>query len=150
MYRTFGDEGGKADSRFGSDKRRQFTKGVLKNVSALSQTIRYSQAASTTTANLLNGTNMQYVGRASKLTLWAAAFLTAANDSFSLSYSLGADFVTLVPAGSSINVNAAGPQQLNDLVGSWGVPAGANLVLALVSDATAGTHTGAFRFQVES
>ena len=116
----------------------------------LSQTIRYSQAASVVTANLLAATNLQYLGKPSVLTVWGAAYLTAANDSFSLSYSLGANFVTLVPSGSSLNVNAAGPQQLNDLVGEFSVPGGANLVLALTSDATVGTHTGAFRFQIQS
>lgn len=116
----------------------------------LSQTVRYSQAASTTTPNLLNGTNLQYVGLATKLTIWAAAYLAAAFDAFSLAYSRGAEFVTLVPAGSAINVDAAGPAQLNDLVGEFAIAAASNLILALVSDATAGTHTGAFRFLLES
>jgi hypothetical protein len=116
----------------------------------LGQTIRYSQAASITTANLLNGTNLQYIGLASKLTIWAAAFLAAANDSFSLAIARGPEFITLVPSGTSLNVNAAGPQQLNDLIAEFAIPAGANLVLALVSDATAATHTGAFRFLVEA
>lgn len=116
----------------------------------LAQTIRYSQAASTTTPNLLNGTNLQYVGLATKLTIWAAAFLAAAFDSFSLAVARGPEFITLVPAATAINVNAAGPQQLNDLQGEFAIPAGSNLVLALVSDATAATHTGAFRFLLES
>lgn len=116
----------------------------------LGQTIRYSQAASTTTPNLLNGTNLQYVGLATKLSIWAAAFLAASFDSFSLAIARGPEFITLVPAGTAINVNAAGPQQLNDLIAEFAIPAGANLVLALVSDATAATHTGAFRFLLES
>ena len=116
----------------------------------LAQTIKYSQAASATTANLLNGTNLQYLGKASVMQIWAAAYLSGASDSFSLSYSIGAEFVTLVPPGSLVNVNAAGPQQLNDLVGEFAIPSGANLVLALVSDATSGTHTGAFRFIIQS
>ena len=116
----------------------------------INQGLKYSQAASTTTANLLNGTNLQYIGKASVLKIWAAAYLASASDQFSLAYSRGAEFVTLVPAGSTINVNAAGPQELNDSVGEFAIPAGANLVLALTSDATVGTHTGAFRFQIES
>lgn len=116
----------------------------------LSPTIPYSSAASTTTANLLNGTILQYIGAASKLTIWAASFLAAASDVFTLFYSLGATVITLVPTGSQLNVNAAGPQQLNDLVGSFAIPAGANLILALTTGATATTHTGAFRFLVES
>ena len=116
----------------------------------IAQRVKYSQSASTTTANLLNGTNLQYIGLASKLTIWAAAFLTAAGDQFSLTWSRGAEFGTLVPAGTQINVDAAGPSQLNDLIGEFTVPAGVNLVLALVSDATSSTHTGVFAFLVES
>jgi anaerobic C4-dicarboxylate transporter len=116
----------------------------------LSQRIRYSQALSTNTANLLNGTNLQYVGIATKLTMWAAAFLALAFDAISLSYARGAEFVTLVPSGTPINVDAAGPQQLNDLIGEFAIPAAANLVLALVTDATAGTHTGSLAFLLES
>lgn len=116
----------------------------------ISQTINYSVAASGTVANLLNGTNLQYIGRASKLTIWAAAFLPAASLlTFSLTESIAGQIVTLVPPGTSLNLNAAGPQQLNDLVGVFAVAAGANLTLALVADATVGTHTGAFRFLVE-
>lgn len=55
-----------------------------------------------------------------------------------------------MPAGTQINVDAAGPSQLNDLIGEFTVPAGVNLTLALVSDATVGTHTGVFAFLVES
>jgi len=116
----------------------------------IAQRIKYSSAASTTTANLLNATNLQYVGLASMITIWAAAFLTAAGDQFSLSWSRGAEFGTLVPAGTQINVDAAGPSQLNDLIGEFTVPAGANLVLALVTDATSSTHTGVFAFLIQS
>ena len=117
----------------------------------ISQTIPFSQAVSLTTANILAGTNLQYIGRASNMTLWAAMFLPVGGlTTFSLTYSLGAEFGTLVPPGSPINVNVAGPQQLNDMVGQFAIPAGANLVLALTTDATVGTHTGAFRFLLES
>lgn len=116
----------------------------------VSQSIKYSQSASTTTANLLNATQLQYIGLASKLTIWAAAFLATASDQFSLTWTRGAEYGTLVPAGSPINVDAAGPSQLNDLVGEFTVPAGVNMILALVSDSTSSTHTGVFRFLVES
>ena len=116
----------------------------------ISQRVPYSQAASTTTPNILNGTNLQYIGLASKMTIWAACYLAASHDSFSLAYARGAEFVTFVPAGTTINNNASGPQQLNDLVGEFAIPAGSNLVLALTSDATAGTHTGAFQILIES
>jgi hypothetical protein len=116
----------------------------------IAQRVAYSSAASTTTANLLNATNLQYIGLASKLTIWAAAFLAAAADQFSLTWSRGAEFGTLVPASTQINVDAAGPQQLNDLIGEFAVPAGVNLVLALTTGATTSTHTGVFAFLVES
>jgi anaerobic C4-dicarboxylate transporter len=116
----------------------------------IAQRLKYSSAASTTTANLLNATNLQYIGLASKLTIWAAAFLTAAGDQFALTWSRGAEFGTLVPAGTQINVDAAGPSQLNDLIGEFTVPSGANLVLALITDATSSTHTGVFAFLIES
>jgi hypothetical protein len=116
----------------------------------ISQRLKYSQAASATNANLLNATNLQYIGLASKLTIWAAAFLAAAGDQFALTWSRGAEFGTLVPAGTQINVDAAGPSQLNDLIGEFTVPAGANLVLALITDATSSTHTGVFAFLIES
>lgn len=116
----------------------------------LAQRVSYSQAASTTTANLLNGTNLQYVGRAANMTVWASCYLAAAHDSAALSYSLGTEFTTFVPPGTSLNNNASGPQQLNDLWGTFAVPAGANLTLAVTSDATAGTHTGAFAFLLEN
>lgn len=116
----------------------------------ISQRVKYSSAASTTTANLINGTNLQYIGLPSKITLWAAAFLAAASDQFSLTWSRGAEFGTLVPSGSPLNVDAAGPSQLNDLIGEFTVPQGANLVLALVTDATSSTHTGVFAFLIES
>jgi hypothetical protein len=117
---------------------------------SIGQAIRYSLAASATIANLLNGTNLQYIGLPSKITVWAAAFLAAANDQFSLTWSRGAEFGTLVPAGSPINVDAAGPSQLNDLVGEFTVPQGANMILNLIADATSGTHIGAFRFVISS
>jgi hypothetical protein len=117
---------------------------------SLAQRVPVNQAASTTVPNILNGTNLQYVGLATKLTIWAAIFLAAAHDTFALSYSRGAEFGTVVPPGSTINNNPNGPQQLNDLLGTFPIPAGANLVLPVVSDATAGTHTGAFAFDLQS
>ena len=115
-----------------------------------SQRIPISQAASTVIPNILNGTNLQYFGLATVMTLWAAIYLALAHDSFSLSWSRGAEFGTVVPAGSFINNNPNGPQQLNDLIGEFALPAGANLVLSVTSDATVGQHTGAFAFGLRS
>ena len=115
----------------------------------LMQRVSYSQAASTTTANVVAGTAVEYIGRASIIELFGAAFLAAASDTITLTYTVGGDSRVMVPAGSGLNVNAAGPQTLNDkLLDAYPVPAGSRLILALVSDATAGTHTGRFMFGV--
>src|SRR5260370_14123335 len=116
------------------------------NMANAAQRVSVSSAASTVTPNLLNGTNLQYMGLATKISIWAAIFLSLAHDTFGLTWSRGAEFGTVVPPGSIINNNPNGPQQLNDLIGTFAIPAGANLVLALTTDATAGTHTGAFAF----
>ncbi len=116
----------------------------------LLQRINYSQAASLTTANILSGQGVEYIGKASLIDLYGSAFLAAANDTMSLAYTVGGDSKVMVPAGSGLNVNAAGPQVLNDaLFSDYPVPAGAHLVLALTSDATAGTHTGRFMMGVK-
>ena len=117
---------------------------------ALTQRINYSQAASVTTPNVLSGQGVEYIGKASLLDLFGAAFLAAANDTISLAYTVGGDSKVMVPAGSGLNVNAAGPQTLNDgLLNDYPVPAGAHLVLAVTNDATAGTHTGRFMLAVK-
>jgi hypothetical protein len=112
---------------------------------ALTQRISYSQAASATTANVLTGQGVEYIGRASLLDLYGAAFLAAANDQISLTSTLGGKSELLIPSGSGINVNAAGPSMQSDgILNDAPIPAGAHLVLGLVSDATAGTHIGRF------
>ena len=112
---------------------------------ALTQRVSYSQAASTVTANLLSGTPIEYLGKASLIDLYGAAFLAASSDSIALTYTMGGDSRVMIPAGSSININAAGPQVAFDgLLDDYPLPAGARLVLSLTSDATAGTHTGRF------
>jgi hypothetical protein len=129
----------------------RYTRGfVVMNSDVISQRIPYSLAASGSSANLLAGLNLQYLGVASKVTLWACAKLAAALDTFSLAWSRGAQNGTWVPSGSPLNVNPNGPSQLDDLIGTFFAPAGANLTLAVVADATTGTHTGVFSFQVES
>jgi anaerobic C4-dicarboxylate transporter len=112
---------------------------------ALVQRVNYSQAASIVTPNILMGTAIEYLGKASLIDLYAAAFLAAANDTIGLTYTQGGDSRVMVPAGSGINVNAAGPQIAFDaLLSDYPVPQGAHLVLSVTSDATAGTHTGRF------
>lgn len=116
----------------------------------LIQRIDYSQAASTTTANVLSGKGIEYIGKASLLDMYGAAFLAAASDQITLTYTVGGDSKVMIPSGTGLNVNAAGPQTLNDaLMSDYPVPQGAHLVLALVSDATVGTHTGRFMFVVK-
>jgi hypothetical protein len=110
---------------------------------ALTQRINYSQAASTTTANVLSGQGVEYIGKASLIDVFGAAFLAAANDQVALTYTQGGDSRVMIPSGSGLNVNAAGPQVAFDqLLSEYPVPLGAHLVLALTSDATSGTHTG--------
>lgn len=116
----------------------------------LTQRVNYSQAASATTANVLAGQGIEYIGKASAIDLYGAAFLAGANDQMSLTYTVGGDSRVIVPAGTGLNVNAAGPQNVNDnMFTDYPVPAGSHLVLALTSDATAGTHTGRFMFIVK-
>ena len=114
----------------------------------ITQRVAYSQAASTTTPNILSGVGIEYIGKASNIDIYAAAFLAGALDTIALSQTVGGNSQIVVPAGSGINVNAAGPQVAFDGLGTYPIPAGAHLVLALTSDATAGTHTGNFMFVV--
>jgi hypothetical protein len=109
----------------------------------LMQRISYSQAASTVTPNILAGTTVEFIGKASVLELFGAAFLAAATDSTALSYTVGGDSRVMIPAGTALNINAAGPQTLNDkLLDAFPVPLGSHLIMPLTSDATVGTHTG--------
>jgi hypothetical protein len=107
--------------------------------------VGYSQAASVVTPNVLSGTPAEYIGKASIVELFGAAFLAAANDTIAMSYTVGGDSRVMVPAGSGLNVNAGGPQTLNDkLLDAYPIPAGARIILSLTSDATVGTHNGRF------
>jgi hypothetical protein len=116
----------------------------------LTQRISYSQAASVVTANVLAGTGVEYMGRASLLDLYGAAFLAGANDTVGMSYTVGGDSRVMLPAGSGLNVNAAGPQVAFDgLLDEYPLPLGARLVMQLTSDATAGTHAGRFMLVVK-
>ena len=115
----------------------------------LVQRVDYSQAASTTTANVLTGKGIEFIGKASLISMWGAAFLAAASDQIGLQYTVGGMSAVMIPSGTGLNVNAAGPQVQNDgILIKYPVPAGAHLVLSLVSDATSGTHTGRFMFEV--
>lgn len=116
----------------------------------LVQRFSYSQAASTTTPNVLSGQGIQIIGKASLVDLYGASFLAAAVDTIAMQYTVGGDSKVMVPPGSPINLNAAGPQNQNDeIFQDFPVPAGANLTLSVTSDATAGTHTGKFMMRVK-
>jgi hypothetical protein len=116
----------------------------------LVQRVDYSQNASVTTNNVLSGKGIEYIGKASLLDMYGAAFLSGCSDQISLTYTVGGDSRVMIPSGTGLNVNAAGPQTLNDaLMSDFPTPQGAHLVLALTSDATAGTHTGRFMFVVK-
>lgn len=110
--------------------------------------INYSQAASTTSGNLAPQA-LAFLGRATKASLWGAAFLATATDTMTLTYSLGAEIITVV-SGKRLNVNASGPQQLNDLIGEFAFPAGASINLTITSDAIVGQHTGSINIELET
>lgn len=115
----------------------------------LMQRVSYSQAASTVTANVLAGQGIEYIGKASIIELFGCSKLAAATDTIAMSYTVGGDSRVMIPAGSALNLNAAGPQSLNDkLLDAYPLPAGSHLVLAVTSDATAGTHIGVFMIGV--
>jgi hypothetical protein len=116
---------------------------------ALGVRIRYSQAPSISTANILANTQVQNILKASLLTLAAAAFLALANDTLAINYNVGGDGRILL-SPSTINQNAVGPQNPQDLIFfQTPIPAGATLVAPLVTDATATTHTGVLAFTLE-
>jgi hypothetical protein len=99
---------------------------------------------------VLAGKQIEFIGRASLIDLYAAAFLAGASDQIGLTFTVGGESGVVIPAGSALNVNAAGPQTLNDaLLSDYPLPMGARLVLSLVSDATVGTHTGRLMFVVK-
>jgi hypothetical protein len=112
---------------------------------ALQQYVPYSQPASTTTANLLAGNPLEYWGKAGVLTIYGSADLAAAADTMSLSYFGGADpGAVLIPPGSRVpQASTAGAVKNNEnFLGQFAIPANSRLVLAIVSSATVGTHTG--------
>ena len=114
------------------------------------QRTNYSQAASIVTANILTGTAIEWLGKASIIDVYGAAFLAAANDSIAMTYTVGGDSRVMIPSGSSLNVNPAGPQLAFDqLLPDYPLPLGSHLVMSLTSDATAGTHTGRLMFVVK-
>lgn len=116
----------------------------------LTQRTNYSAAASATLANVLTATAIEWIGKASIIDVYGAAFLAAANDSVSMTYTVGGDSRVMIPAGSSLNVNPSGPQTSFDgLLEDYPLPMGSHLILSLVADATAGTHTGRLMFLVK-
>ena len=116
----------------------------------LTQRINYSLAASAINNNVLASQGVEYIGKASLIDVFGAAFLAAANDQTAMTYTQGGDSRVMIPAGSGLNVNVAGPQVAFDgLLSEYPVPAGAHLVLSVTADATAGTHTGRFMLLVK-
>jgi len=110
------------------------------------QRTAYTVPAAGSIANLLSGTAIEFITRASSLKVFAVA--DTAGDTFGLTMTMGGDSRVLVPAGSTINVAAAagqGPKMDEDFVSEWGIPAGAHLVLSITG---ASTHVGRFAFEV--
>jgi hypothetical protein len=112
----------------------------------LHQRIPYTSPAAAVIANVLSGTAIEFITRASNLKVFATA--DAAGDTFGLSMTMGGDSRVLIPAGSSINLASAagaGPKLDEDFYGEWPIPAGAHLVLSYAGTAA---HTGRFAFEV--
>jgi hypothetical protein len=112
----------------------------------LHQRIAYTSPAAAVIANVVAGTAIEFITRASNLKIFATA--DVAGDTFGATITMGGDSRVLVPAGSSINLasaTGAGPKLDEDFYGEWPIPAGAHLV---VSYAGAATHTGRFAFEV--
>jgi hypothetical protein len=106
-----------------------------------------SIAASTTTANLLSGTPIQFLTKAAVLTVYANA--DAVGMTFSLSLVDGTSVSQVVPTGSGLSAaSTAGKIKTNeDFIGQFAIPAGVQLILA-VTNTTAGAIKVNFLFVV--
>lgn len=110
------------------------------------QRIAYTAGASGAIANVVAGSPVEYITRASNLKIFATA--DVAGDTFGLNIVMGGDARVLVPSGTTINLasaTGAGPKLDEDFYGEWSVPAGAHVILALTA---ASTHTGRFAFEI--
>jgi hypothetical protein len=116
---------------------------------AVTQTIAYVAPAGLSIANVLAGTGVEYMGRASVVDLYATADIGP--DTFGLTYQLGGDARVVVPAGSAINkATAAGAGPIvpfDTVLTDYPLPLGARLVLALTAGVAA--NTGRFRFFIK-
>jgi hypothetical protein len=114
----------------------------------LAQTIPWTVPAALSLPNILTGTGIEFVGRASNIDLLIVA--DQVGQLFGLTYTVGGDSKVMVPPGSSINlaqVAGMGPLALNDFIlQDYPIPAGAHLVLNISG---ANTNTGRARLVVK-
>lgn len=96
-----------------------------------------SIAATTTVANILSGSPVQFVTKASVLTLYANA--DAVGITFSLSLADGNTIAQVVPTGAGLSAaSTVGKIKTNeDFIGQFAIPSGVQLILAVVNS-TAG------------
>jgi hypothetical protein len=108
-----------------------------------SQTIAYTSAAAATIPNVLAGTPVEYIGKATTLTIYGSG--DAAGDVWSLSaFSGDAPGSAIVPASPVPVASTAGSVKTNEnFIGMYPVPANSRLVLAVITSAA---HTGRFLF----
>jgi hypothetical protein len=106
--------------------------------------IPYTTAAAATIANVLAGTAVEYIGKATTMTIYGSA--DAAGDVFNLT-GFGGDSpgMAIVPAGSPVQVaSTVGSVKTNEnFIGMFPIPAGTRLVLSVITSAA---HTGRFLF----
>jgi hypothetical protein len=110
------------------------------------QRTAYSIPAAGSITNLVAGTAIEYITRASTLKIFATA--DSSGDTFGVTIVMGGDARVLVPSGSTINLasaTGAGPKLDEDLYGEWGLPQGAHIIVTITG--TSG-HTGRMAFEV--
>jgi hypothetical protein len=92
-----------------------------------------SVAANATTANLLSGAPIQFVGRAGVLTLYGNA--DAVGMTHALSINDGQETRQIVPAGAGLGAaSTAGKVKTNeDFIGQFPIPAGVQLIHAITN-----------------
>lgn len=104
--------------------------------------------ATSTNANVLTGSTIEFIGQASTLTIYGNA--NAVGVTHTLFAGMGPQAPLLIPSGSSLNVaSTAGAIKTNEnFIGQWAVPAGSRLVHA-VTNTTAGAIPVNFQYLVQ-